>query len=35
MALRDIDNRSRQPGVHVCTPEEAIAHLRAMAEEEV
>lgn len=33
MALRDIDDRARVPGARVCTPEEAIEHLRAMEQE--
>ncbi len=34
LALRDIDDRARVPGASVCTVEEAITFLRAMAEED-
>lgn len=34
MTLRDIDNRARQPGVEVCTVQEALAFLREMVEGE-
>jgi hypothetical protein len=34
LALRDIDSRARVPGVQVCTLDEALEHLRRLAENE-